>query len=347
MAGGVSVYVRDAFGERAAAVTGVWFLLAVIAGAPAVALVGGSYAADLAGAGRGVAVAVAAMILACVLAANTAGLRVSSGLQLALAAALMLALAPAIALVLPAGGAGRWSPFAPHGWWAVGVAANLLVWHVIGWEAMAQLAGDFGRPRHDIPRAVGLAFGVVAVLYAGLAVATVQVSGAGSSTVPLADLLDAGLGDAGRAIAAPLAVALTLGTTNVYHAGAARLAGALARERALPAWLGQEPEAAPRRPLAVLAVTGGVLLGGLAAGALGVEDLVRAASACFVAVYVLALAAAVRILRGAARACAACSLALVLVVAAFSGPFLLAPVLAGAGAMAVHARRARREARVH
>src|SRR5207249_2143979 len=41
VAGGVSAYVREAFGESAAAVTGVWFMTAVLFGGPAVALIGG------------------------------------------------------------------------------------------------------------------------------------------------------------------------------------------------------------------------------------------------------------------------------------------------------------------
>src|SRR2546421_8022978 len=55
VAGGVSTYVREAFGQTAAAVTGVWFLTAVVFGGPAVALIGGYYVADLTDSGTGVA----------------------------------------------------------------------------------------------------------------------------------------------------------------------------------------------------------------------------------------------------------------------------------------------------
>src|SRR3989442_7062191 len=59
VAGGVAAYVREGFGEDAAAVTGGWFLAAVLIGAPTVSLVGGYYVADLTGSGTSVAVAVA------------------------------------------------------------------------------------------------------------------------------------------------------------------------------------------------------------------------------------------------------------------------------------------------
>ena len=40
-AGGTAAYAREAFGARAAGVTGWWFLAGVVIGAPAVALIGG------------------------------------------------------------------------------------------------------------------------------------------------------------------------------------------------------------------------------------------------------------------------------------------------------------------
>src|SRR3954447_26933747 len=41
VSGGVSAYVREGFGDAAAAVTGGWFIAAVLIGAPAVSLIGG------------------------------------------------------------------------------------------------------------------------------------------------------------------------------------------------------------------------------------------------------------------------------------------------------------------
>jgi amino acid efflux transporter len=63
----------------------------------------------------------------------------------------------------------------------------------------------------------------------------------------------------------------------------------------------------------------------LGADLLSVDALVRACSAAFVAVYVIATAAGVRLLTGAARAAAAVAFAAVAVVLAFSGPYLLVP----------------------
>jgi amino acid efflux transporter len=333
VAGGVAAYVRAAFGPQAAAATGACFLAAVLLGGGAVALVGGFYVADLTGSGTSVAVAAAAVMCALVLAANLLGIRVSSGAQLVLSAVLVVVLAVAIAVALPEGGAERWEPFAPDGWWAVGTAANLLVWHFIGWEAMAQLAGEFRDPARQLPRAAGLAFAAVAVLYCGLAVATVAVGAGDGSTVPLADLLAAGFGEAGRNATVVLAVALTMGTMNVYLAGGAHLAADLAREGALPAWV------TGRRPLGVWALFTAAVLAALGTELVDASLVVRATSACFVAVYVLVLAGATRILDGRARAAAVVALALVAVVAAFSGWLLLVPLAASAVVLARPAHR--------
>jgi len=336
VAGGVYAYARAGFGDEGAVVTGGWFIAAVFLGAPAVALIGGNYVADLTGSGSVVAASVALAMFATVLAANAVGLRMSSGLQLGIVSLLVGVVAVAIGVALPSHATRHWHPFAPHGWWAVGTAANILVWLFVGWEAMAQLAGEFRRPSSELPRAVALAFVVVTALYLTLAVATIGVTSGTTSSVPLADLMSVGFGRAGRDATAVLAVALTMGTMNVYIAGTAKLIASLANERALPPWLGGDSyRSVPRRPLLLI---GGVGVLGLAirlAGVGSIDAFVRGTSACFISVYVLVFAAAVRILDGRLRSIAFLTLVLTLVVTIFSSWYLLVPALAGAAAIAL------------
>jgi amino acid efflux transporter len=339
VAGGVSAYVRAGLGDGAAAVTGGWFLAAVVLGAPAVSLIGGYYVADLTGSGTVVAAAVGLAMFATVLTANAFGLRVSSGVQLALSSILIVVMAVAIAVALPVHGGDNWTPFAPHGWWAVGTAANILVWLFVGWEAVAQLAGDFRRPEVDLPKAMALAFGVVTVVYIGLAVATIGVTAGTDSRVPLADLISVGFGGVGRHATAVLAVALTMGTMNVYLGGAAKLAAAMAADGVLPRWLAAGAQrTVPLRPLAVIAAGGVMLLAGLVAGLSSTEDLVRATSALFIAVYVLAIVSAVRILEGRVRVAAIVALALVVALAVFSAAYLVVPAVAAAVSLSLRRR---------
>jgi amino acid efflux transporter len=126
------------------------------------------------------------------------------------------------------------------------------------------------------------------------------------------------------------------GTTNAYVAGATRLAGALADDGSMPRAM-----ARPHAPLAVIAAASVAILGILATGLVDVDPIVRAISTCFVAVYVAATAAGVRLLDGRRRAAAALSLALVVVVLAFSGAFIAAPAAVGLAALAFVSARAR------
>ena len=326
VAAGVSEYVRAGFGEGAAAVVGGWFLAAIIVGGPAVSLMGGYYVADLTGASSHVAIMVALAIVAVVLVSNALGLRVSAPLQLMLSSILVAVLATAIAFALPTLRGARWLPFAPHGWWAIGTAANILIWLFVGWEAVAQLAGEFKRPSVDLPRAIALAFAVVTLLYISLAVATIGIPGGSGSRVPLADLVSVGFGRLGRDLTAVLAVALTMGTMNVYLAGGAKLAAALAKTGAMPRWLGRGAErSVPLRPLALFAVAGIAILVAVAAGVVSPTDLIRATSSLFVAVYVLTIASALRILHGRTRVAAAAAVIMVAIVAVFSGWYVAVP----------------------
>ncbi len=311
-AGGTASYARTAFGPRAARATGWWFLIGVAVGAPAVAMMGGFYVAELVGGGRETAVVAAAAMIAVVIVANAASLRTTARLQLVLAAVLAGLLLVASLAALPHGSAERWTPFAPHGWAAIGTAATVLMFSFFGWEAGSHLVGDLKDPRRQLPRALAGALAVIVVLYLGLAVATIGIDT--SSDVPLADLMAAGLGAPGRTITAGLAVLLTVGVMNTYVAAAGRLFGTLAPKARIT----------PLLPFAVLAA---VLLVPLALDALDVDALMKAPSAAFVAVYIVAMAAGVRLLNGGARVAAGIALVAMLVVFGFFGLYLLVPAL--------------------
>jgi amino acid efflux transporter len=318
-AGGTAAYVRKAFGHRAGAATGWWFLGGVVIGAPAVALVGGFYVAELLNAGRGAAVAAAVAMIAIVLVANAASLHTTARLQLALAAVLGGLLLVAVVVALPQGDASNWTPFAPHGWLAIGGAASVLMFSFVGWEAGSHLAGELRDPAKQLPRAIGVAVAVVFVLYLGLAAATIGVGT--RSDVPLADLMAAGFGDPGRIVTAVLAVLLTMGTMNTYVAAGTRLAGALAQEGKAPAFL-----ATPKHALTAMAGIAGTLLVLLAVELIDPDALMRATSALFIAVYVAATAAGNRLLSGRPRLASRVAFAVVLIVFAFSGAYILVPL---------------------
>ncbi len=298
--GGVSTYVRRAFGARAGSVVGWCFFFAIPVGAPPASLMAGGYVADALGGGRAMAASVAGGLILGVALMNTAGLRLSGRVQLAMAAVLALLMTATIVAALPHADMAGMGPFAPHGWGAVAPAAAVLVWGFAGWEAVASLAGDYRRPSRDVPRATAVAVVVVGVLYLGLAVTSILVLGpaTGSSQAPLSDLLAIAVGGEVRALTAVVAVLLTVGAMNAYFAGGSRLGAALARDGALPAYLasGAGPGGIPRRSLTLVSTLAALALGAALALDLGLKPLMLLATGCFTLVYVLGTAAAVRLL---------------------------------------------------
>jgi amino acid efflux transporter len=346
--GGVSTYARLAFGPRAAAVVGWCFYFAVPVGAPAAAMFAGQYVSKALGGGQRTVLVTVAVLMLIVSVSNWFGLRVSGRLQLALAGLLVALLVTAVAVSLPHAKLANLHPFAPHGWLAIAPAAALLVWSFAGWEAITHLAADFRRPRRDLPRAAGIAVVVVGVLYLAVAGSSVLVlgPGAGTSEAPLADLLALGIGGDVHLLAAAAAILLTLGAMNAYYAGAAKLGAALGRDGALPGWLARGSSAGevPRRSLAVVSTLGASALLVSAVAGIGARPLVMLTTGCFVAVYGIGTAAALRLLpRGSvAYRCALVALVAVAALLVATGWYLLWPLAIVAASLLYVRLRARR-----
>jgi amino acid efflux transporter len=299
-AGGVSTYVRRAFGPRPAAVVGWSFYLAVPVGAPAAGMFAGAYVAAAVGGGMTTTLVTTGVLMLVVTLTNAWGVRVSGRVQLVFAGLLIALLLAATLTALPHADPANLRPFAPHGWWAVAPAAAVLVWGFVGWEAVTSLAGELRRPERDVPRATAIAVVVVGVLYLAVAATSLLVLGAatGATEAPLAELLAVGTGGEVRVVAAVAAVLLTLGTMNAYYAGAAKLGAALGRDGALPIWFARGDRAGevPRRSLAVFASASAVAFAVVAATGMGTRALVLLTTGSLVLVYVLGTAAALRLL---------------------------------------------------
>ncbi|MEV6811619.1 amino acid permease [Micromonospora sp. NPDC051296] len=338
-AGGVSTYARMAFGPRAAAVVGWCFYFAVPPGATAAALFGGAYVEAAIGGGRATVAVTAVLLMAAVTITNHSGVQLAGRVQLALAGVLVAFLLLAVLLSLPHASAGNLRPFAPHGWTAIGPAAALLMWSFVGWEAITHLTGEFRRPARDLPRATTAAVVVVGALYLGVAVATIAVLGsaAAGADAPLGELFAVALGGDARWLAAGAALLLTFGAMNAYYAGAAKLGAALGRDGALPGWLtrGSVAGEVPRRSLAVTAALAFLALAVVVAAGLGTRPLVLLATGSFVTVYVIGVAAALRLLPRRSRAwyAAAATIGVVLFLLVMTGVYLIWPVVVTGAAL--------------
>ncbi|KLJ04600.1 APC family permease [Streptomyces sp. KE1] len=308
---GVAGYTAAGLGPRAGQAAAWCFLAGVVTGAPVVCLIGGAYVAELLGAGGRTAYVAALCLLGLVLAVRLGGLRTGSGLQLVLVAVLVTLVVVAVAGAAPEARAAHWTPFAPDGWAGVARAASPLMLAFVGWEAVAPLTARLRDPRRQLPRVVGTAFAVTALLYLGLAVATVAVLGPrAGGPVPLAGLLRVAIGGYGPLLAAVAAVALTLAATHAYLTGATAMAAALAGVAARRGTAGI---------VAAVAATSTLLLGAAGAGLVTTTQLVAVPTALFLLVYLGCMAAAVRLLAGPVRLAAGVACAVVGLLLAGSG----------------------------
>jgi amino acid efflux transporter len=324
-ASGVAGYAAAGLGPTAGRVVSWCFLAGVIGGAPVVCLIGAGYVTGVTGGGLLARCAVAAGLLLVVLALALGGVRASSTAQLVLVALLIVIIVVAVTGSAPGARASHWAPFAPHGWSAIGRAAATLMLSFVGWEAVAPLTTRFRDPDRQLPRVIGIAFAVTAVLYVALAVATIAVLGPAAGTdVPLASLLARAVGTAGPVAAAVAAVVLTLGAVNAYLSGAAAMARQLSGGRG-----------SGNRPiLAASALAGLVVIALYAAHLVGTAQLIGLPTTLFLVVYLGCTVSAARILHGRVRLAAATAAIAVVVVLAFCGwPLLLAGAVAATAAL--------------
>ena len=270
------------------------------------ALAGGFYVAELLGTGRDGAVVAAAGMMGVVAVANAIGLHVTARLQLGLAGLLAALLLVASSPRCRRARAENWTPFAPHGWGAVGTAASLLMLSFIGWEAVSHLAGELRDPARQLPRAIFFALGRGrrALPRAGRRHRRrARHRGAVERPARRPDGRGPRRGGPDRHRRAGRAA--DDGDDERLRRGGREARRALwpprARRRRRSRGRGARSCCSPSSPRSLLAA--------LATDLLGLDGLIRACSAAFVAVYVTSTAAGVRLLSGAGRRLAAVSFA--------------------------------------
>jgi amino acid efflux transporter len=345
--GGVAAFTRRAFGDRTAAVVGLWFYGVIPIGTFAGALVGAEQATTALGLGRGAALAGAVLLMAAAFTANAAGLHTSGRVQLWLLTLLVTLLTTAVLTAATHADPANLTPFAPHGVGGIAAAIGVLLFAFVGWEAASHLSAEFKAAGTDgrrvLLRSTQGALVIVGGLYLALAVATVGVLGPRAAEPgALGALLETGIGPAARPILAVAAVLLSFGAINTYLAGASRLGAALARDGVLPGWFarGGEPGAVPARSLGLLGAMTALFAVPIVALDLDLDFLLRVTAACLAAVTVVGAGSAVRLFpAGRERRTALAATLLSAAALMCCGAYLLVPALLAGGTLLAVRRR--------
>lgn len=345
--GGVAAYARRALGPIVARAAGYWFLFGVSAGGAVVALLGARYVSIVVGIDGAAVPVIALGFLTLPFISNLFGIRLAGWLQLGLTALLMAVVVTVIALAAPAVEPAHFRPFLPHGWGAVGTAIVMFVWAFAGWEVGTHISGEFRRPRRTIPIATAVTLVVSGAAYLVLQVVTVGALGdrAGEGDVVLLELARTGDLPAAPALIGAAAGIVALGVMNVYLAAFAKLGASLAAAGDLPAFFakGVENGQVPRR---ALLLTGGVVslyFGAALATGGDLQPFILVHTASMVAIYVVGMIAAVRLLPRGTAGHRLASIAAVLTVALLplAGIALIVPALLAVAAWAVQMLRRR------
>lgn len=279
-AGAASAYAREAFGRRAAFVTGWMDVTVNVVGAPAVALGFGGYLAALTGFDRTMIAGAVLLLCALVVAigvAETVGL-----------AALFAAIEVAGLLYVAVVGAphlGAVDLLELHGG-TVGLmsAAALVFFAYEGFEEIATLAEEVIDPARNIPRAFLIAIGVTASLYvlvSAVAVSVVPWERLGGTTAPLALVVNELSGRRAADVLSLVALFATFNTVLLLLATGSRQMYGMARHQLLPSILGTV-WARRGTPVAAIALTTAVSLVFVASG-----DIAFVAQVTNVAVFTL------------------------------------------------------------
>ncbi len=335
-AGGIVEYARLAFGPMAGRLTGWLFLGTIPIGVPIIALAGASYTASVLGLPLWTIPLMATVMLGSSLYLNFRGIELAGWAQVLLVALIAVLMLTAILAAMPHMTAAAFHPLAPHGWLPVGTSAIEIFWCFVGWEMVAHLTEEFQDPRRDLRRTFILAPTLVGVLYVLLAVATVgtHAYGRAESIAPLSQLVGIGLGHTGSTVTGGVALLITLVAVHGNMAGFSRMVYAQARAGDFPAIFARlhVRRKTPVVALAALGVDFAVVLSVYTVFHVNLGTLVKWPSVVFLVLYMVAMASALRLLKGerGARWMALAPLVVCAVLYPFSGWACVYPLVLGA-----------------
>ncbi|MGW8326319.1 APC family permease [Streptomyces sp. NPDC055897] len=302
---GVAQFVEVAFGRRAGRIAALYLLMTLLAANPVLGLIAGRYllAALAPGASNRASLAAGALVILGCVALNLLGLTVSGRVQLAVLVVVVGVLCAVIVLALPQGSTSNLGPFAPHGWPALGDCLLICFFGFIGWENAAPIAEEVRDPARTFPRGILCAVGVVGALYFAMALTVALTLPADQSTqeqlTGFTSLLRLATGADHSTLGYLVAAVLLVLTTNAWCLGTSRVVFALAREGIVPRGLSRISPRTRTPSRAVLALVPGysLTLGLLAATDSNESVLIKASSAAYLLVFLLAFLSAMRLIR--------------------------------------------------
>jgi amino acid efflux transporter len=341
-AGGISAFVKRGYGWTTGTIAGWLFVFSFFAGSPIVAIIASSYIITALNLSASLLYPIAFLFMSFTILSNILGIRIGSRTESVVLGTVVILLFAAVALTLPHVQQSNLAPFAPKGWFAVGLVAVIVFWSFQGYENVPHMAEEFRDPKRDFQLSIAISAAITSVLYVLTSFATIGTAIYVNQSLyaPVALMFSRSLGISAIGITLFLALTTCFGTMNAYSIGVSRLIYALARDRSMPSSLYRlNKHAAPARALLVLFTGSATSLLLIALVNAQLDHLFLLSGAGFTALYILGSRSAVKLLklRGLKRIFPYVTLATSVVVFFFVGEYVLFP-LAIAGLSLLWAR---------
>ncbi|WP_026702120.1 APC family permease [Salibacterium aidingense] len=301
-AGGAATFVRQSFGYHLGNIVGWFYFVTAAVGQTIVSLTGAFYISQAFGFSHVETTLIAVFILVIAGVSNYYGVNVSGKVALILSSLLLILLIIVVFMAFPIIQWANFVPFVPNGWFSVGSAMTVIFWSFFGWEAICSLAEHFKRPEKDIVKGAVISAVVIGFLFFALSLVTIGTATYGSqesNLSPIGVIMGDTAGIGAKVVTAVLALIICTGTVNAFVASLTQLGYSLSRDGAFPKIFSMlhETTQVPRQMVwfVICFSTAGVLM--TKTLSLTFDDILFIPTSLGILVYVLSMAAGVKLFR--------------------------------------------------
>ncbi|SEQ28746.1 amino acid/polyamine/organocation transporter, APC superfamily [Virgibacillus subterraneus] len=300
--GGAATFVRKSFGYHLGNIVGWFYFVTAAVGQTIVSLTGAFYVSKAFGFSPFVRTLIAVFILVIAGVSNYYGVNVSGKVALILSTLLLVLLLSAVSVSLSNIQWGNFTPFVPNGWFSVGSAMTVIFWSFFGWEAICNLANNFKKPDKDIVKGAVVSAVIIGVLFLALSLVTIGTATYGSkesNLSPIGVIMGDAVGAGAKFVTAILALIICTGTSNTFVASLTQLGYSLSRDGAFPKALSRlhTTTQIPRRMVLFVICFSAVGVLVVKALSLTFDDILFIPTSLGILVYILSMAAGVRLFK--------------------------------------------------
>lgn len=313
-AGGTAYFVRKAYNARLERAVAWLFVSVIPVGVPAAVALAAGFLQQLLPAQFNNAILAQVLTVVLLIGVNLAGTKSSGRLQTAIALSIF-ALVASFLWIGDVGSADLVMPaLSIDSIWSIGAALGVMFWCFVGIEAFAHMGEEFKNPQRDFPIAILVGCFVAGATYWACSVIVLKFGAFGtpefdSASIPwLSDKL---FGSRMAIIISIIGFFACFASINLYTQSLSRMVWAQAREYRPNSALAQLSQRGV--PANATWLIGGILLLSCVVGQLSNLDLeffLKLANGVFVLVYLLAMLAAYKLLKGYQKALAVIALIL-------------------------------------